>query len=177
MGERIIELPAGIETVITAKAIKVKGPKGEVERLYPEKQLKLEKQGNQIKISSPIATFKGKALVGTFEAHIKNMIKGVQEVYTYKMKICSVHFPINVKVSGQELTVSNFIGEKTPKKVKLDPNAKVEVDGEIITITSPDKELAGQIAGRIEKSTHLSNKDRRIFQDGIYLIEKAGVKV
>ena len=52
-------------------------------------------------------------------------------------------------------------------------SATVKVEGEKITVESCDKELAGKIASDIELLTSKSNRDLRVFQDGIYMIEKA----
>src|SRR3989344_9023355 len=112
-------------------------------------------------------------MVNTFNAHIGNMIKGVQEQYRYVLKICSGHFPMNVTMSGEQLIVKNFLGEKNPRTLKLKKGATVKVDGEKITVESCDKELAGKVSSDIELLTSKRNRDLRVFQDGIYLIEKA----
>jgi large subunit ribosomal protein L6 len=41
-----------------------------------------------------------------------------------------------------------------------------------VTVTGIDKESVGQTAANIERSTTVKNRDRRVFQDGIYLIHK-----
>jgi len=172
--ERIIEVPEGIEAKIELDRIIIKGPKGEVSRTYPTKNLKIELKDKKIYVAPLQKGARVRALVGTFEAHIKNMLKGVVEPYVYKLKVCSTHFPINVKLSGRELQITNFLGEKKPRKVTLPPDVSVKIEGDVIVVEAVDKELAGRTASDIEQATRINSKDRRIFQDGIFMIEKAG---
>ncbi|MBD3263075.1 50S ribosomal protein L6 [Candidatus Woesearchaeota archaeon] len=171
---RKLEIPEGIEAKIEADIIIIKGPKGELTRIYPTKNLKIEKKDNKIIITPLYRGARGRALTGTFEAHIKNMIKGVQEPFIYKLKLCSSHFPMNAKVEGNEFQLQNFFGEKRPKKMKFPEKVSVKVEKDIIIVESIDKELAGKTASDIEQLTKIRARDRRIFQDGIYMIEKAG---
>ena len=113
-------------------------------------------------------------MVGTAKAHIKNMIKGVTEGHVYKMKICSGHFPMTVTVTGQELLIKNFFGEKFPRRIKFDNSVKVKVDGQEVVIESPNKDAASHCAAAIEQITKRSNFDRRVFMDGIYITHKDG---
>ncbi len=176
MYTKTITVPEGIEVNLSVGKIGVKGPKGELARVYPL-ILEIKKEGIEISISTKKEKAKEKALVGTFVAHIKNMIKGVQEPFVYKLKICYVHFPMSVKISGQEIHITNFLGEKKTKIVKIPKNVTTKLEGDIITLESPDKELAGQAVTRIEYATKVRAKDKRTFLDGIYLIEKAGKPV
>jgi large subunit ribosomal protein L6 len=105
------------------------------------------------------------------------MIKGATEGHVYKLKVCSGHFPMNVAVAGKDFVVKNFLGEKKPRQVAIKEGVDVKVEGEIVTVESCDKELAGQTAADIETLTRITNRDLRIFQDGIYITEKDGKPV
>ena len=60
------------------------------------------------------------------------------------------------------------------KILKFDETVKISVNGEEILVESNNKELAGQTAANIELLTRRTGFDRRVFQDGIYITEKAG---
>ncbi len=174
MVKEIISIPEDVEVKIENNVIYAKGPKGEMTRklVYPGVNISVENKN--VVISCKEVTKREKAILGTFKAHVKNILLGVKEGYVYKLKICSSHFPMNVSISNGELIVKNFFGEKVPRKLKLKEGATVKVDGDIITVESVNKEIAGQVAADIEKLTRRTKYDRRIFQDGIYIIEKAG---
>lgn len=172
-----IEIPAGIEIKKEGKKVIVNGPEGEVSKEFNFGKLKFENKEGKILISYPIATRNDKRMINTITAHLKNMIKGAKEKYEYKLKICSSHFPINVEVKGNEALIKNFLGEKTPRKCKIPQDVEVKVNKEIITIKSANKELAGQAAANFEMATVVRNRDRRVFQDGIYIINKNGEEI
>lgn len=113
----------------------------------------------------------------TFKSHAKNMIKGCHEGYTYKLKVCSGHFPMAVSVKGVTFEIKNFIGEKVPRTIQLKKGADVKVEGDIITVTGHDKELVSQAAADIEQLSRRPGYDTRVFQDGIFIIEKDGKKI
>lgn len=170
-----IATTAGVTiTAATGNLVTVKGPKGEVKRAFFDPKIQITGADGGIDLKSPRATRKEKTRLYSYAAHIKNMINGVQTPHEYKMKICSGHFPMNVAMSGNTLSVKNFLGEKTPRTAPVPAGVTVKVEGDKITISSPDLELAGQTASSFEKACRITNRDRRIFQDGIYIIKKAG---
>ncbi|MBS3169102.1 50S ribosomal protein L6 [Candidatus Woesearchaeota archaeon] len=171
---REIAFGAGVSATLNGEMLTVKGPKGEVSRSFRSPSITTTINQGKIVLQVKKGTKREKTMIGTFEAHIANMIKGVQEHHTYKLKICSSHFPMNVSVVGKELLIKNFLGEAVPRKAKIVPGADVKVNGNEIIVTSPDRELAGMMASRIENLCRITNRDRRIFQDGCYITHKVG---
>ena len=172
-----IDIPEGVEVNINDNEIIVKGNEGELKREFSFGKLNVDKKDNQLVIGFKQSTKKEKKSMNTIIAHIKNMINGVQNKFEYKLKICSGHFPMTVKVDGKTALVKNFLGGKIDKKVDLLNDVDVDIKGQDIILKSKDKELAGQVAANFEKSTRITNKDRRIFQDGIFIVNKAGREI
>lgn len=169
-----IVIPQGVQVSVGYGNVTVKGPKGEVSKalLHPRILIIVEK--DKVVLVSKEATKREKKMVYTFRAHINHMIKGVLDSHVYKLKICSSHFPISVSFSNNVFSVKNFLGEKIPRTCKIRPGVDLKIDGDVIIVESIDKELAGQTAASIEQLCKITNRDTRIFQDGIYLIMKAG---
>ena len=140
--------------------------------------------GTEVKVDSEKITLvcdkankKNIAMIGAFVAHIKNMLKGLEKEFEYKLEICNVHFPMTVKVEGDKVVVSNFLGEKINRHAKIISDVKVEVKGKEVSVTGKNIEKVGQTAANIERSAIVPDKDRRVFQDGIFITEKPGGKI
>jgi large subunit ribosomal protein L6 len=137
---------------------------------FPE--LKIE--GNKVILSVPRNRRKERALINTEKGNVNNMIHGVKDKVSYKLKVLFSHFPMGLKLSGNTLLIDNFLGEKHPRKVKILEGAKVEIKGQDVTVSGIDKENVAQTAANIEQTTKIRKLDPRVFQDGIYIIEKDG---
>jgi len=129
----------------------------------------VEINGQEIEFSTPSTKKDIKSIVNTFKSHVQNMIEGLQNQHVYKMKGVYAHFPMTIKQEGDKVLVENFMGERKPREADIMDNASVQVDGDEITVTSPDKEAASQTAARIEQLSRKGNRDPRTFQDGIYI--------
>ncbi len=172
-----IEIPEGLGVNIDGKRVIVKGPKGENSRelLYPK--IKLAQEGNKIILSAKNATKREKTMMGTYSAHIKNLLVGVKNGFDYKLKICSGHFPMTVSVENSKVMISNFMGEKIPRRAKIFHGVNVKIEGDTITVSGFDKEKVSQSAANIELATRRTGFDKRVFQDGCYIFSKAGKEI
>ena len=171
--EHTIELPEGVSATLDGITLKVNGPNGNLEREYHSSTLKLIVESDKVIVQVDLPRRKDKALAGTWNAHINNMVKGVTSGFTYNLKALYSHFPMTLKQEGNELVVNNYFGERVPRRAKILPGVKVEIKNKVeLVVSGIDKELVGQTAANIERCATVKNRDRRVFQDGIYLLSK-----
>ena len=170
-----VEIPEGIKIELENFKIKVTGPKGTLEKDFYNpifsKDVIIKKVDNSIVVSTESKRKKNRAMLGTIESHTLNMIEGVREGFAAKLKIVYMHFPFTVKITGKEILINNFLGEKTPRKTKIVGDCKVEVKGDEIIVTGISKDDVGQTAANLERSTWIKARDRRVFQDGIFWLK------
>src|SRR3989338_6560376 len=169
-----LKLPSGVKAQYQEGILVLKGPKGEIQREFHDPRIVVEIENDIIKFTALKVTKREKTKLYTWRAHMRNMGKGVSQGHVYKLKICSGDFQINVAITGNILSVKNFLGEKVPRVITIPQKVTVKIDGEFVTVESSDKELAGQTAASMEQLTRITTRDLRIFQDGFYIIEKDG---
>ena len=170
-----IPLPQGVTAAVEdMTTLVVTGKKGVVRRSFRHPKVRLTLTSAGVEFSSDLFNKAEKKVLNTFKAHVHNMCRGANEGHIYKLRICSGHFPMNVSVKPSGMEVKNFIGEAVPRTLQFKEGVSVKLDGDIITIEGVDKELTAQTAASIEKLTRRNGFDRRVFQDGIYIIEKDG---
>ncbi len=169
-----VEIPEDVEVTVEGNTVKVKGPKGELERELKYPGVQIFAEDGKVVVFKEFPRKRDIAIARTFKAHIANMIKGVTEGFTYRLKVVYSHFPMTVKVQGDEVLIENFLGEKNPRKAKILPGVTVKVMGQEVIVEGIDKEAVGQTAANIEQATRITKWDRRVFQDGVYIVEKAG---
>jgi len=168
-----VKIPEGIKVEINGNKVKVTGPRGELEKSFlTPKDVKIELAEGKVRVFTENERRKIKAIAGTIAAHIRNMIEGVSKGYVYKLKIIYSHFPITVKVDGNRVIIQNFLGERKPREARIIGDTKVEVKGQEIIVSGIDIDAVGQTAGNIEQATRIVGKDRRVFQDGIFIVSK-----
>jgi len=169
-----VEIPEGVEVTVENNVVKVRGPKGELERELRYPGVRIFTEDGKVVVFKEFPRKRDVAIARTFKAHIANMLKGVTEGFTYRLKVVYSHFPITVKVQGDEVVIENFLGEKNPRRARIPPGVEVKVMGQDVIVEGIDKEAAGQTAANIEQATRITKWDRRVFQDGVYIVEKAG---
>ncbi len=183
--ETTIPVPNGVTASIQGNVLSVKGPKGELTREFRSTELQLLASDGSVTVRSregahtirqkagkEIARRKTGALYGTWMAHIRNMFIGVQSGYEAKLKVIFSHFPIKVTIEKDTVVIGNFLGERAPRYAKIIAESKVKVDKDVVIVTGPSIEDVGRTAANIEIASKITKFDRRVFQDGLHLIQK-----
>jgi large subunit ribosomal protein L6 len=159
-----MEIPTGVNVKVEPGRITVRGPKGEVSAPFKTREAKVTLKGSELEVEAE------KRLANTILSHVRNMILGVTQGYSKKLKALYSHFPLSMEVKGKEVMIKNFLGEKQPRKVNIVGATKVEVKGQEMTVWGPSKEDVGQTLANIKTATKIKNRDHRVFQDGLYAV-------
>lgn len=167
-----LEIPENVSVEVDHLDVTVDGPEGAVSRRLWYPDVTVEVEDDHVVIESEAEDAKTNATVGTFESHLTNAFHGVTEGWEYKMEVFYSHFPMQVRVEGDDVVIENFLGEKAPRRTTIHGETEVSVDDERLVLSGPNKENVGQTAADIEQLTRVSGKDTRVFQDGVYITEK-----
>jgi len=170
--EEWVGAPEGVRLNIEGDEVIASGKLGTLRRRLAHPKVTVTLDGQELRIRSHLPSRREKAVVGTFAAHVRNMIVGVSTGFTYKMKIVFAHFPMKASVKGSEFVIENFLGEKSPRRTRILGETKVTVQGDQVELKGPNVEDVGQTAANIEQATKIRGFDPRVFQDGIYITSK-----
>ena len=167
-----VEVPSGITVTFQDNTISIQGKLGTVRKDVTKLPVNIVINGNRIMISPYGNRKKDRAISNTCKTIIRKMIRGVEKGYTYKLKIVYAHFPISVKVKGNEVHIDNFFGERSSRVSRIVGElTKVSVSGDDVIVQGPSLENVSQTAANIESSTKVKQKDQRVFLDGLYIYE------
>lgn len=171
--ELTIAVPENVKVLEKHRILYVEGPLGKTRKNFKKIPVDLQVTGKNIILKSLGTRKKDYAIFKTAESIIKTLIKGIQQGYTFKMKIVYAHFPITVKVKDNNVMVENFQGERAARVSKIVGDTKVVAKGDDVIITGPVLTDVSQTAASLQQNTKVKNKDHRVFLDGIYLFEKS----
>lgn len=174
----LIDVPPGVTLTVDGRFLRAKGPLGAADRPFPSDVLSLTVTGGQATLTLllPPGRRASQALLGTWAAHVRNLVAGLTRGVEAKLKVVAAHFPMKVSVKGNELVIENFLGEKFPRSAHLVPGTVAQVEGEFVILSGTDIEQVGQSGANIERATRIRDYDPRVFQDGIYLTERSHFK-
>lgn len=167
-----VEIPEDIDVTVDGNLVVVAGNNAELSKNFDFQGVSLEKVDSEIIVKSETSKRDHKAAVGTVLSHIRNLMKGAVEDYVSKLKVVYSHFPITVEVKGRKVEIQNFVGEEKPRYANIVGDTEVEIKGQDILVRGPDKENVGQTAANIEQVSLVRGRDPRVFQDGIYIVER-----
>jgi len=144
-----VDLPTGIDFKSDEKSITVSGANGSLTQ-KAFKGISVEVKDNKIHVSRSDETKDTRAKHGLVRSLINNMVTGVNTPYVIKLELVGVGYRAIVK--GQILELN--LGFSHPIYLEIAPEVKAEAVAEkrqnsIITLTSIDKQLIGQVAAKI----------------------------
>ena len=145
IGNMPVTVPEGVEVKIDGQHITVKGPKGSLERdIHPN--IKVELDGNEIKVSRPDDTNINKSLHGTTRALIHNMVEGVVHEFKVELEINGVGY--RAQKQGKKLVMN--LGFSHPVEMVDPEGITVEAPNQTeLVVKGIDKQLVGNYAAKI----------------------------
>jgi large subunit ribosomal protein L6 len=173
-----VDVPSGVTLTVEGRTLTAKGPLGTAVRPFPADVLGLDVKDGvaTLTLLLPPGRRASQALLGTWAAHVRNLVAGLTRGVEARLKVVAAHFPMKVSVRGSELVIENFLGEKFPRSARLVPGTVAQVEGEFVVLSGTDIEQVGQSGANIERATRIRDYDPRVFQDGIYLTERSHFK-
>lgn len=145
VGKQTITVPAKVTVKVAGANVHVEGPKGKLDYELPT-GITLKQEGTELNVHRASDVRAQKALHGTAQRLISNMIKGVSEGFRKDLEIQGVGFRAAVKGTNLDLSLgySHPLLHPIPKslKVAVTENTKISVEG-------IDKQLVGQFAADV----------------------------
>jgi len=144
IGKQEIQIPAGVKVSLNGPTLSVVGPKGSLTKNFRD-DIAISITDKAVNLNIKRNDKFSKSLWGTYAAHIKNMIAGVQTLYQKKLILEGVGFKSEVK--GKEFVFA--LGFSHPVIVKIPDTITATADKNNITISGVDKELVGSFTAAI----------------------------
>ena len=146
VGKQIINLPAKVAVKVNAdRSVLVEGPKGKLSWTLPV-GVEVNIEGTVIKVNRLDEERRTRAMHGTSQRLITNMIKGVSEGYRKDLEIHGVGFRASVKGTNLDLS----LGQSHPRLHPIPAGLKVTVaENTKIAVEGIDKQLVGQFASDV----------------------------
>jgi large subunit ribosomal protein L6 len=146
IGKMPITVPGGVTVEIDNGAVRVKGPRGELERQVP-RQISVVRDDGTLRVERSSDEPTQRSLHGLTRSLIANMVTGVTNGFTRRLEVNGVGY--RAAVSSGNLILQ--VGYSHPVLVLAPPGVTFTVQGNAITVSGADKELVGQMAAQIRR--------------------------
>jgi len=151
MGKQPVNIPDGIQVSLTEDQIEIFGTKGKlVQKLVPGVKVEIkdkeDNSGKKIIVSVQNSDNKEeRSKWGLQRSLINNMVIGLTEGFTKQLEVNGVGY--KVVLQGKKLVLN--VGYSHPVDYNLPEGIEAEIEKNVITLKSFDKQLVGQIASEI----------------------------
>ena len=152
-----IELPDGVSASIDGDKVTLSKDGDSLSRTFAHNRVSVKQSDGALQVFCSLPRRSEKAIAGTWAAHLRNMTKGLEEGFEYRLKAVFSHFPMSLKVEGNKFTITNMLGEKVPRVAALpwtpaDVQVKIENKSDVV-VSGADREKVGQTAANIERAS------------------------
>jgi len=145
IGRRPIEIPKSVTVALDDGFMKVKGPKGELQRNLPS-EMTIHIEDSVITVTRPSDAGRDRALHGLTRTLINNMVEGVTNGFSKSLEIRGVGYKAETMNDGVRLVV----GYSHPVEYKSPDGISIAVDGATnVKVSGIDKEAVGQVAAEL----------------------------
>lgn len=172
IGKKPIVIPSGTTVSVADGEVVVEGKGGTLKRvLHPT--ISIAVMDTEVAVIPKVKTRLARALWGTYAAHVRNMVAGVNTPFVKKLQIEGIGY--RAELSGSQLKL--MIGFSHPVMVAIPQGLAVSVDKNIVSISGADKEQVGSFAAEVRSVRKPEPyKGKGIRYEGEVIREKQGKK-
>ncbi len=168
IGNKHIDVPAGVEVKIDGHTVTAKGPNGTLTRTF-DSRMEIQLEGAVITVKRPDDSKECRSLHGL--TLIANMVEGVHKNFTKELEINGVGY--RAAKQGSNLVMN--LGFSHQVIMPEIPGIKIEVpQPNRITIIGPDKEKVGQFAAEVREKRPPEPYKGKGIKYGEVIIRKEG---
>ena len=146
IGKRAIQVPSGTDVSIAGDEITVTGKGGTLKRLL-HPAIAVTVANGQVAVAPREKSRLARALWGTYAAHVRNMIQGVNQPFSKRLQLEGIGY--RVELSGKNLKLT--VGFSHPIQLAIPEGITASIEKNIITISGPDREVVGQFAASVRE--------------------------
>ena len=145
IGKRPVPVPTGVTVTIEGNSIRVKGPRGELQRTLPA-EIRVSQEGGEVRVERPSDEANHKALHGLSRTLVANMIEGVTTGFRKQLDLVGVGYKAEARPYGLQLALgySHPVEYRAPEGIKLTAPTPTSV-----VVDGANKEIVGQVAAEI----------------------------
>ena len=148
IGKKPVPVAGGAKVAVQAQLVKIEGPKGKLEfNVHPLVSVKLDEAKKELVVTRGNDEKQSKALHGLTRAILANMVEGVTKGYKKSLEIQGVGYKAENK--GKNLVLS--VGYANPVPMEIPTGLTVQLEGNKIHVSGPDKQQVGQFAAEVRK--------------------------
>ena len=172
LGKRAIQIPAGTEVSVVSSELVVKGKGGTLKKMV-HPAITISVANGEVVVTPKETSRLGRALWGTYAAHVRNMVGGVNTPFVKKLQVEGIGY--KAELSGKQLKLA--VGFSHPVLLSIPEGITVTVEKNIITVSGADKEEVGEFSASVRAQKKPEPyKGKGIRYEGEVVRQKQGKK-